>query len=60
MILTALEAQLPAGGAEALRAAYAAAGAEPLPRWTAGRVSEWRAARRTQPRQSRNAHAIEA
>lgn len=31
MILTVLEAKVPPGGAEALRAAYAAAGAEPLP-----------------------------
>jgi heme-degrading monooxygenase HmoA len=31
MILTVLEAQVPAEGAEALRAAYAAAGAEALP-----------------------------
>ena len=31
MILTVLEAQVSAGGAEALRAAYAAAGTEPLP-----------------------------
>lgn len=31
MILTVLEAQLPQGGEEALRAAYAAAGVEPFP-----------------------------
>ncbi|AHG92801.1 Antibiotic biosynthesis monooxygenase (plasmid) [Gemmatirosa kalamazoonensis] len=31
MILTVLEAQLPSGGAEALQAAYAAAGTGPLP-----------------------------
>jgi hypothetical protein len=31
MILTVLEARVPDGGAVALRAAYAAAGAEPLP-----------------------------
>ena len=31
MILTVLEAQVPPGGAEALQAAYAAAGAGPLP-----------------------------
>ena len=32
MILTVLEARVPPGGEQALRAAYAAAGAEPLPR----------------------------
>jgi len=32
MILTVLEAHVPPGGEQALRAAYAAAGAEPLPR----------------------------
>jgi heme-degrading monooxygenase HmoA len=31
MILTVLEAQVPADGAEALQAAYASAGAQPLP-----------------------------
>jgi heme-degrading monooxygenase HmoA len=31
MILTVLEGQVPSGGAEALRAAYAAAGGGPLP-----------------------------